>query len=407
MKKIRVLVTGITMNCAGTEKAFLSFASRLDPGRYDVTLLLAKKEGLFLDLVPEWIRIEEMEKYGEWFLMSRKNALSLIAKTFFKDDRLIFFKLIPYFVRLVLFPSRRSAEATRMWIRLMERVPAPREEYDLCLAFWGDRTMFYTCDKVKAKKKIAWLHFDYRFPPRDDSIYLPYFERCDAVVNVSDAVNDALKEKLPRIADKCVTLENVCDGRTIRALAEKGDTFPDGDFTGTRILSVIRVCEQKGVDLIVPALKAISEKGIDARWYIVGDGEEALVGAMKKEAEEAGIASRLVFLGRTLNPYRYMKDCDVYAQPSRYEGKPITVEEAKRLFKPIVSTDFLSAKEQLENGRLGLIVPISSEGIAEGLVEMLRKKDLRDHFSEVLKKTYENEDGAGERVSAFLRDVCE
>ena len=59
--KIKLLIVGITMEPAGTEKSFLSFASCLDYDKYEVTLLLAKKSGLFLSMIPEQIRVIEME----------------------------------------------------------------------------------------------------------------------------------------------------------------------------------------------------------------------------------------------------------------------------------------------------------------------------------------------------------
>ena len=80
MKK-RVLIIGITMAVAGSEKSFLSFASHaIDYSRYDVDLLLAKREGDFLDRIPKEIRVLDMGEMGELFLLDRKNAASLIAK---------------------------------------------------------------------------------------------------------------------------------------------------------------------------------------------------------------------------------------------------------------------------------------------------------------------------------------
>ena len=383
MKK-KILVIGIMMNNAGTEKSFLSFAQNLDYSRYSVDLLLAKKEGLFLSLLPKEINVIEMEKYGDLFLMSGKNAVSLVKNTFLKDDPLIPVKLIPDFFSILLHPKKKSALATKMWIKLMRRIPAPENEYDICLAYWGDRTMFYAVEKVKAKKKIAWLHFDYRFPPRDDEIYLPYFRACDRIVNVSDSVNEALKEKLPEIADKCVCMENICDPKLIRSLSLCGKSFPDVHFDGLRVLSIIRICEQKGCDFIVPILKKLKEKGVNLRWYLVGDGEKALVDRLKSDAVEEGVADMLILLGPTTNPYTYLRDCDLYVQPSRYEGKPITVEEAKILMKPILATEYLSANEQLENGRLGMVCPISPEGIAEGIEKMLADASLRNAYADRL-----------------------
>ena len=233
--KTKMLVVGITMNCAGSEKSFLSFLSCLDFSRFDVTLLLAKREGLLLDQIPKEVRVEVMEKYGDMFLLSGKNAVKTLTDCFVRENPLTLFEIFPYFVGSVFTKGeKRASIATKMWLHFMEKMPAVKEEYDVAVAYWGDRTMFYMCDKVKAKKKIAWLHFDYKNPPRDNDIYLPYFKKCDRVFTVSKAIDDSLRSELPQIADRCVMMENITNPKQIWDLALRGETFPDTHFTGRR-----------------------------------------------------------------------------------------------------------------------------------------------------------------------------
>lgn len=369
------------MNCAGTEKSFLSFANSLDYDKYEVDLLLAKKEGLFMSLVPKEVNVIEMEKYGEMFLLSGANAVKTMFNCFIRKNPLLAFELIPFFFKIVFDKKNRSSHATKMWIHFMKKMPAPTEKYDIALAYWGDRTMFYMCDLVKADKKIAWLHFDYSFPPRDDSIYLPYFERCDKVVTVSEKVDTALKNKLPSLERNCIMMENINDAKMILQLAEKGETYPDIDsFNGKRVLSIGRIIEQKGFDFIPPVLKRLKDDGILLRWYILGGGDEENIRALKASLEENGVSDMMYFLGTTVNPYRYLKDCDIYAQPSRYEGKPITVQEALICAKPIVISNYLSASEQLCDGKYGLICEIGSEGLYTAMHRMLTEDGLAESF---------------------------
>ncbi len=385
MEKVKLLVVGITMNCAGTEKSFLSFLSCLDFDRFDITLLLAKREGLLLDQLPAQVKIVTMEKYGELFLLSGKNAAKTLASCFVKENPLTLFEIFPYFVRILFSKGlKRSSAATRMWIHFMHKMPALQEEYDAAVAYWGDRTMFYMCDKVKAKKKITWLHFDYANPPRDDSVYLEYFEKCDKIVTVSDLVDRSLREKLPQIADRCVMMENIMNPKQIWDQALRGETFPDQHFRGKRILTIGRIAEQKGYDLAIPALKRLRDEGYDVRWYILGDGDPEYKTMLSQMLLDAGVADQMLFLGTTTNPYAYMRDCDIYAQPSRHEGKPIAVEEAKILYKPILAARYLSAPEQLEDGVLGLLCEIDSDSIYEGLRRLLDSDALCGQYSKAL-----------------------
>ena len=385
MTKTKMLVCGITMNCAGTEKSFLSFLSCLDFDRFDVTLLLAKREGLLLDQVPKQVKIEIMEKYGDMFLLSAKNAAKTLLDCFVKENPFTIFEILPYFLRtLFTTGEKRSSAATWMWLHFMKKMPAVKEKYDVAVAYWGDRTMFYMCDKVQADKKIAWLHFDYSNPPRDDTIYLDYFKKCDKVVTVSKLVDDSLKNKLPEIADRTVMMENITSPKQIWDFALEGETFPDTHFTGKRILTVGRIGEQKGLDLVPPVLRRLRNDGFDVRWYVIGDGEEDYKQYLAKLLLDNGVADMMIFLGTTQNPYTYLRDCDIYAQPSRHEGKPISVEEAKIMYKPILASHYLSAPEQLEGGELGVICDISSDGIYEGIKKLLSDDALCDRLSETL-----------------------
>ena len=402
MKK-RVLIIGITMAAAGSEKSFLSFASHaIDYEKYDVDLLLAKREGDFLDRIPKEIRVLEMGEMGELFLLDRKNAFSLIAKYGFFQNPVQMFSFLPYIIGRLFSASleRKAFAAQRIWLELMRYMPELDEKYDIALAYWGDRTMFYMVDKVKADQKIAWLHFDYGKPPREDALYEKYFSACDRVVTVSTEIEDSLKKALPRIAPKVMTVENIVDEKEILRSSEEPVDFED-NFSGVRILTMGRICEQKGYDLAVPAIARLKKEGYNIKWYILGKGtaeEERLLADLIRmcHAEDT-----ILILGIKKNPYPYIKEADIYMQPSRHEGKPISVEEAKILCKPILVTDYTSAREQLENGKLGEIADISEEGIYQGLKKLLKNDALRLQYSCAL---FENKK---EKDEIFLEKILD
>ncbi|MBO5111259.1 MAG: glycosyltransferase [Clostridia bacterium] len=379
-QKEKLLFLGCEMNAAGTEKSFLAFLSALDRERYDIELLLARAGGDLYHLLPKDIKVTEMPVGGEMFTLSGSNAASVIFRLFVRKNPLRLFEIFPYFVRMKLTPSKRSLIAMELWVHMMKKMPDHPGEYDAAIAYWGDKTMFYMVDKVKAKKKITWLHFDYANPPRSDQTYLPYFEACDGVVTVSDAVDHALKKKLPSIAHKCVMIENLIDRDSLYAMAKTAPTYTDG-YTGTRIVSVMRICHQKGFDFIPEILGQLVKNGRELRWYIVGEGTEADVAYLTSECERLGVADRLVLLGTTPNPYGYLKDADLFVLPSRHEGKPISVEEAKAFAKPIVVGHYLSADEQLLSGELGLIAESDPTSLTEAIDQLVSSPDRRDELS--------------------------
>lgn len=277
-----------------------------------------------------------------------------------------------------------------MWLSMMEKMPDFPGEYDIALAYWGDRTMFYMIDKVRAKRKIAWLHFDYSRPPREDALYLAYFQKCDKVVTVSAEIEKSLKSALPDIADRVVTIENIINKEEILSVASEPADFGD-DFGGMRLLTVGRICPQKGYDLAVPAVARLISEGYPIRWYIIGQGDDAYAEKLQSQIAESGIRDSVIFMGMQKNPYKFMKAADIYFQPSRHEGKPIAVEEAKVLCRPIFVTDYTSAAEQTEGGTLGLVGDISEEGIYRGLKKLLDDGALRENLTERLAFVTKNE----------------
>ncbi|MBQ3490035.1 MAG: glycosyltransferase [Clostridia bacterium] len=393
MKK-KVLVIGITMAAAGSEKAFLSFASHaIDYEKYEVDLLLAKKQGDFLDKIPKEIRVLEMGEMGEIFLLDRKNAYRMIGKHFLVKNPFRIFLLFPYIWKRLISKNtdQKTFAAHRIWLEMMKIMPMVEQEYDIALAYWGDRTMFYMIDKVKAKEKIAWLHFDYGKPPREDALYEKYFSACDRVITVSSEIENSLKKALPAVASKIMTVENIIDRDEILRSAEDQADFED-DFSGIRILSIGRICEQKGYDLAVPAIAKLYREGHSIRWYIIGKGSEEEEFALREQIRIYHAEDAVRILGIRKNPYPYIKNADIYMQPSRHEGKPIAVEEAKILCKPILVTDYTSAAEQLAEGALGKIKEISEEGIYQGLKEMLDGEEVRKIFSSRLQNAERKEE---------------
>ena len=122
---------------------------------------------------------------------------------------------------------------------------------------------------------------------------------------------------------------------------------------------------------------------VDFRWYIIGYGpDEQLI---RSKIAEAGMEDRIIILGKRSNPYPYIRSCDIYIQPSRYEGKSVTVREAQMLYKPVVVTNYPTASSQIKDGHDGVIVPMDNQGCAEGIINLISDKAKREEIIEYLK----------------------
>jgi glycosyltransferase involved in cell wall biosynthesis len=117
-------------------------------------------------------------------------------------------------------------------------------------------------------------------------------------------------------------------------------------------------------------------------------GEEKI----RQKIADAGMNDHVILLGKKENPYSYIKACDIYVQPSRYEGKSVTVREAQVLCKPVIVTDYPTAKSQIKDGIDGVIVPMDNEGCAQGIAMAIENQPLLDKLTEYLEShDYGNE----------------
>lgn len=150
------------------------------------------------------------------------------------------------------------------------------------------------------------------------------------------------------------------------------------------LLSIGRFCTAKNYDNVPDISRRMIDGGVrDLKWYIIGyGGDEALI---RQKISEAGMEEHVILLGKKDNPYPYIKACDIYVQPSRYEGKSVTVREAQMLCKPVAVTAYATAASQIRDGIDGVIVPLDNEGCARGLADLITDKALQQRIVEYLR----------------------
>ena len=125
---------------------------------------------------------------------------------------------------------------------------------------------------------------------------------------------------------------------------------------------------------------------------------------IRQKIIESGMQERVIILGKKDNPYPYMRACDLYVQPSRYEGKAVTVREAQLLCKPVVITKYATSGSQLEDGVDGVIVPMDNAGCADGIASLLRNPVRMRQLSENCKKRDYTNSAEVEKIYALMED---
>ncbi len=372
MKKKLLIVSG-GMGIGGIERSLLGLLSALDYEKYDVDLMLFDHSG-------EWMGLID----GRCKLLPEQSACA--AMTLYIKQAMIKSPLIALTRAVTRFAVARKygfsdstafAFYSEYWRNCVHFMPRVKKEYDAAISFMWPHE--YTAKKVKAKKKIAWIHTDYTVAEmnfkKDEKTWAVF----DKIAGVSDDVCSAFKKVYPSLAEKLITVENVLSTDFVRNQAEAFDA-QEMDKTKKRIVSVGRFCNQKGFDLVARTCRIMLDSGAEFKWYLIGyGGEEELI---KSEIKKYGVEDTLIVLGKKSNPYPYIAACDIYAQPSRYEGKAVTVREAQILGKPVLITNFETAKSQLNDGFDGVICPMGSENVAEAVLKLLADEKKRKMLSE-------------------------
>lgn len=384
MNKPRIFIAMHYMEIGGAETALVGLLNALDPARVYVDLFLYDHRGEMMQFIPEWVNllpqipkysvlerpIVELVKRGFWGIAAARMWAKRISKVAYKRSG------------SKLENNGGLDKMSKCTTPLLPKINQS-ETYDLAISFLTPHRI--VAEKVKAKKKIAWIHTDYTRVWVDAEEELKVWQKYDYVASISSDVTKTFLQVFPSLAPKIVEIENILSPTFVRKRAERKDT--DKEFRQTdkiSLLSIGRYSEQKNYDNVPDICKRLINKTkLNIKWYIIGyGGDEALI---RQKIKEAGMEEHVILLGKRSNPYPYIKACDIYVQPSRYEGKSVTVREAQMLCKPVVVTNYPTAPSQIRSGIDGVIVPMDNEGCANGLAEVICDKPLQERIIAHLK----------------------
>ena len=368
MKKI--LFMCINMNIGGTEKALLTMLNEMDRRKYDITLFMLEEHGGFLNQIPDGVKIMYLKEY-KTLKKFINNPPQLVAKELIKNRKVIS-GLSILFIYII---SKLMKDISIYYKYILRNVDTLNEEYDIAIAYAGpmDFISYFVINKIKSKKRVQWIHFDISKIGFNINFAKRIYDKFDKVFVVSNEGKDKLINFLPSLKDKTEVFFNIISCKMIEKMSYEGEGFSD-DFDGTRILTVGRLSKEKGQDLIIPVLKKLKENGYKVRWYCIGDGPARK--EYEKLVDKLNIKDDFIFLGSKLNPYTYMKECNIYVQPSKHEGYCITLGEARCFNNPIVTTNFTGANEQIVNENTGLVCEINEEEIYKAIKKLLDDKKL-------------------------------
>lgn len=375
-KKILFMVS--SMNIGGVEKALLSLLAVIPKDKYDITVLTLEKKGGFLEYIPEHVKLEE----AEWFKDIKPIIMGSPQNTIKRYLRTGKIFKIPSFI-YSYYKSKNTGDRYIYYKNILKSIPNNNEYYDAAIAYAGPTEIIdaYITHKVNANKKIGWVHFDISQHNINKKLYEKLYKKFDKIFAVSNEANKKLNEIMPSTIGKSEVLLNIISKDLINEMAEEEVEF-DNEFEGIKIVTVGRLSQEKGQDLAIKALSKLKEDNYKVRWYCVGDGNSR--SEYEKLIQEYKLENDFILLGLKANPYPYIKNADIYVQTSRHEGYCLTLAEAKCLCKPIISTNFIGAYEQINNNINGIIIEQNEIELCNSLKYIINNDEVKGSFTRVL-----------------------
>jgi len=374
-KKPRILVFNHGLRLGGVERSLIGLLRAIPADAALIDLMLLEHEGELLTDVPEHIRV--IPPRPEHAALIGPIRQALFGRHFAIGMARLLARLVVTARSLMgLPPGFLLSRSFRYALPFLPRVEG---HYDLAISFMMPHDI--VAKRVSASRKAGWIHTDYTSVPMGVATCFESADwgQMDRIISISTEVTQSFTKVFPEHQHRVVLIENSLDPSWVRNSAAEGDV-PEVTKDGRIVLcSVGRLTYQKAFDEAPIISRRLRELGVAHRWYIIGFGpDEDLI---RGKIVEYGVEDSVVLLGKKTNPYPYINACDIYVQPSRYEGKAVAVREAQMLGKPVVIAGFSTASSQLEDGVDGIIAGPGVEGLTEALRQVASDPLLRDRLS--------------------------
>lgn len=370
MKKI--IIFAHAMELGGAERALLGLLENIDYSKVSVDLFLMHHTGELLEFIPSEVNmLPESLEYSS-IAVPIKNVLYkrqikvLVGRIFAKARAKCQIKKLK-------LPSDNNVELEYSHKYTLWAMPMLSERrYDLAISFLTPH--YFIANKVEARKKAAWIHTDYSKVKVDIESEYKMWNQYDVIVSISNAVTQSFLQVFPKLKDKIIVIENMLPQKSIRGQATEFDARAEMKCSDDTIclLSIGRFCKAKNFDNIPDICKYLVEKKLNINWYLIGYGSDENL--IRNRIIEVGMEAHVFILGKKKNPYPYIEACDIYIQPSRYEGNSVTVHEAQMLGKLVIITRYETSESQLREGVDGIIVPMDNKGCADGIAKAISNK---------------------------------
>ena len=317
-----------SLGTGGISASMINTANELSK-EYDVSIFCFLPEGSLKDRLNPEVKIID----SSW----RMKALALtIQEAKKRGIKYFFFKAFAH-IWSALFTNRFP-------VYLALRHQKQLGTFDLACSYTheSDKRIEYTglirvlLFKVDSKTKLSWVHCDYSKLKRS-KFNNRYFNKCSAIIGCSSSVANVFKECHPDVTTPIDYCYNMIDYDKVFTLS-KEKCYINFPKEGIICFSACRLTKIKALDRMINSCVDVFKKN-NVYWYIAGDGPEKE--NISKLIKKYSLEDRIILLGEQTNPFKYIKNSDLYLSVSFEEAAPLVYLESKALHVPVFSTKIL------------------------------------------------------------------
>ncbi len=359
MKK-QLLIVAHHMTIGGVQKTLISALKAIDYNKYDVTLYLRKNRTQLVKFIDERVKVIVNKDPNRYY----RKPFALVLQ--FKS---LLYRLLGKKEEVSVADTELADRIREAEMKYEKKTYFSNAKYDKAIAYVQGYTALFVDKCIDADEKIIFYHTSTNDFSELHKAVLPHY---DKIAALHKEQKELIGEWYPEHKAKIRIVENYTDKDMI--LEQSGEYTVTAPQNKTVLCSCGRFAPVKGFDLAVEAARLLKEKGIPFTWYFVGDGPER--SNIEQLINKYSLQNEIVLTGMKENPYPYMQACNIYVQPSYEEAMPVTIIEAQRLNKPVVSTATVGGNKLVENGKNGIVCEINARSLADSIEELTENKQL-------------------------------
>ncbi len=351
----KLLIHNGNISIGGQEKMLMEFLNILDSKKYEILLLIEENNGKrndYIDRIPKWI---------DYKFLTTEEFMNKIEK--YQSSKNFLEKL--YYSHLLKLKKKISLKELKKYLNFSDIII----DYDMGLL----RNLHKI--NLQNKKIIGWSHAGsgelLRKKQKRENV-----NKYDCIVTINETMKNGYLKNYNN--KEVVKIYNFLDFDLIEKKAEEK---LEKDY-GKYIISVGSLTENKNHKLLINAFKILKEKyKISEKLLIAGEGKERE--NLEKQIKELNLGNDVLLLGQKENPYKYIKNSELYILPSKAEGFSLTLVEAMCLKKMIVSTHNNGSEELVRENKYGVLVENNANEMAEKINYYLENKNERKKYEEL------------------------